>query len=424
MADIIVIILIAILIFFLIAEFFGRSKHIGRWWSFTLLLCGFIPGLIAILSSPSANKKPTSGGNSYKIGGYVCLFFSGLNLLALISTSGKLGQLFPVFLVSGIYLLQLSKGLIINHKPKYYFQKTKKHIKIKSDVILNDNENFNFKINKSIVKKIAFIVSSLIIGFVSYKTFLIFNLSEKEVENTSNRFFAMLSIENPNYEEIEKIYPNFRKIGERLVLTNSYEIKNISKNSDGDFEVYTNYKINNFQTKQIFLIIGKVGGNTIIKSSKGLNYAYFDKTFEYGKKKGVLTGNEDDIEMGEKIKSKRVKEELDVLTDIFYSTLTKNMKLNNSLSYNYGYINGDITITNNNNIDLESYEIDCKIFFYDHYGELIKTTKVYFINGIKANSNESEKVFTTLENTAETEIKFTVISKKTVANKIKEEIIN
>ena len=195
MAVTIIIILIAILIFFFIAEFFGRRKHIGRWWSFALLLCGFIPGIIAIFSSPSASKQPTLGGNSYKIGGYVCLFFSGLNLLALISTSGKLGQLFPVFLVLGIYLIQLSQGLIINKMPKYYFE----NINLRNKSFENKNIDGGYKITSISLENLKELKEK---GLLSEEEYTSKINQIKEILN-QNRVF-----ETVEYKQLKDLFDN------------------------------------------------------------------------------------------------------------------------------------------------------------------------------------------------------------------------
>lgn len=113
--------IISILMCFLIAEFFGRSKHIGRWWTFFLLLSGLIPGIIAVIASPSAKKKPTQGGKNYNIWGWICLVFGLGNTIALIGSEGKTGQLFFAFFILSHYLFELAKGKIINKEPKYYF---------------------------------------------------------------------------------------------------------------------------------------------------------------------------------------------------------------------------------------------------------------------------------------------------------------
>lgn len=219
MTDSIAYILLAIIFFFFIAEFFGRSRHIGRWWSFALLLCGFIPGLIAILLSPSANNKPTSGGNSYKIGGYVCLFFSGLNLLVLISTSGKLGQLFPVFLVSGIYLLLLSKGLIINNEPKYYFNSLAKDT-IKDNYQLKNPNSKESIINSlyELNKKGLISDEELNIKLEKYHN----NIANEDLYKTKEYLNLSLLLNNNVISEIE--------FNEKLVILRNKHYKKLNTN--------------------------------------------------------------------------------------------------------------------------------------------------------------------------------------------------
>jgi hypothetical protein len=113
--------IIVILLCFVVAELFGRSKHIGRWWSFLLLIGGLIPGIIALIVSPSAKKKPTKAKSSYKIWAIVCFILGIINLFQLVVSDGQLGQPFFVFFILGLYLYDLSQGLIINKTPKYYF---------------------------------------------------------------------------------------------------------------------------------------------------------------------------------------------------------------------------------------------------------------------------------------------------------------
>src|SRR5690554_1529461 len=75
------IIVICLIIFFTVAEFFGRKKHIGRWWTFGLLVSNLLFGVIALIVSPSVKENPTSGGKNYKIWGWVCIIFGLLNLI-------------------------------------------------------------------------------------------------------------------------------------------------------------------------------------------------------------------------------------------------------------------------------------------------------------------------------------------------------
>jgi len=116
-----VIMVFVIIVFLLLSEFLGRAKHIGRWWTFFLLLAGFIPGLIAVISSPSARKNPTKGGKGHAIWAWVCLVFGILNTISFFHSNGKAGQFFFLFLILSFYLFALSKGDVINRNPKFYF---------------------------------------------------------------------------------------------------------------------------------------------------------------------------------------------------------------------------------------------------------------------------------------------------------------
>lgn len=116
---------IIVIIFFLIAEFIGRSKHIGRGWTFFLLLAGIIPGLFALASSPSANKEPTKGNTAHKVFGILLVIFGFGNLFFIAEMPGGINNpsvsVIPAFILLGNYLIRLSTGKIVNHNPKFYF---------------------------------------------------------------------------------------------------------------------------------------------------------------------------------------------------------------------------------------------------------------------------------------------------------------
>jgi hypothetical protein len=115
--------LLAILICYAIAEFIGRGKHIGKWWTFALLIGGFIPGMIALLSSPSAKENPTKGTKAHIIAGWFFIIILGLIGIIPALSSGNLMTLgYPIaFILTGLYLLQLGGSKIINADPKFYF---------------------------------------------------------------------------------------------------------------------------------------------------------------------------------------------------------------------------------------------------------------------------------------------------------------
>lgn len=126
----IIILLLVLGVFFCIAEFFGRSKHIGRWWTLVLLCCGFIPGIIALLLSPSAKNNPTKGTKAHGIVGWLVLIALGIigfipiivNLSNGYYSPGSIA--FPLMFSSlGIYLIVLGQSKIANKNPKYYFDK-------------------------------------------------------------------------------------------------------------------------------------------------------------------------------------------------------------------------------------------------------------------------------------------------------------
>lgn len=140
----IIALILSLILFFVIAEFIGRRKHIGFWWSFFLLMGGFINGLIAILLSPSAKKEPTKGTKTHQVFGYISIIFLGI--IPLITTIIEINSLFSPdlyfqlpnnywditriywsirigitisFILTGIYLIQLGRGKIYNNNPKY-----------------------------------------------------------------------------------------------------------------------------------------------------------------------------------------------------------------------------------------------------------------------------------------------------------------
>lgn len=111
--EIFVILLISLLIFYSIAEFFGRSKHIGKWWTFGLLSTNLIFGIIALIVSPSAKSESTRGNQNHKVFGYISIVLGVINLFLLNPVSLGL-------IVLGFYLIELSKGKIKNKNPKFY----------------------------------------------------------------------------------------------------------------------------------------------------------------------------------------------------------------------------------------------------------------------------------------------------------------
>jgi hypothetical protein len=121
---------------YVVAELFGRGKHIGRWWTFALLTCTpVIPGIIALLFSPKASSNPTKANKTTKSIGWFMIVIGITGVIPAIF-AGPIGFAFSLsFGVSGAYLIQLGKGNVFNKDPKSYFkfQKTAEVYNYSSD---------------------------------------------------------------------------------------------------------------------------------------------------------------------------------------------------------------------------------------------------------------------------------------------------
>ena len=131
------------LIIFLIAipigEYFGRSKHIGKWWTVGLMTCGIVPGIIALIFSPKATKEPTKG-IIYEVAGW--FFFLIIGVFGILLTFFDLFSYLENYndvpnyltqsigirliigiwgIIIGVYLIKLGNGKIVNNNPKIYF---------------------------------------------------------------------------------------------------------------------------------------------------------------------------------------------------------------------------------------------------------------------------------------------------------------
>ena len=108
---IIIAISICLIIFYLIAEFIGRTKHIGRWWTFALLTSNLIIGIIALIVSPSSNHTHTKGTKAHKIWAWIAVILGFINIV-------RFNPFGIGFIVVGAYLYQISENEIINKLPR------------------------------------------------------------------------------------------------------------------------------------------------------------------------------------------------------------------------------------------------------------------------------------------------------------------
>lgn len=117
-------ILVGVLLCGLIAFLFGRSKHIGGYWSFFLLIGNILVGIIALIASPSAKNPPTKPKASYSIWGVIVIILGIINVITGINDLFLLSGAIS-FIILGAYLIQLSKGKVINRNPIFPFDNFK-----------------------------------------------------------------------------------------------------------------------------------------------------------------------------------------------------------------------------------------------------------------------------------------------------------
>ena len=160
--------IIVVVIALLSAEFVGRSKHIGRGYSFFMML-GLIPGIIGLIFSPSAKKEPTKANLLYSVFGVFLVlaglygFYQGIDNFSFINFFALLS-----YFSSAFYCFELSKGNVLNKEPKYYFEGTNERkdtetkMKLESTVSnladlkekgILTNEEYNQKVEKLEVEK-------------------------------------------------------------------------------------------------------------------------------------------------------------------------------------------------------------------------------------------------------------------------------
>lgn len=299
--------------------------------------------------------------------------------------------------------------------------------------LMNYTDSDSLKSNKvgsnsgnSNQSKTRFFLSSLVLAIVIIVALVIYNqnsLDEKSAKDISLKFFNMLTVKNNSSEDFEKIYPSFRSIGNRVVFNNICEITNLTKNDEGDYEIFASYKPNKITNHQIYLLVSKENGFVFIKSSKGINYAYYDNVLNFGKKKGCLSGSEDDVKMGLIIVEKNLKYNLELETKLQIQDLYSKIKKTSNIQKEYGYAHGDVTISNESNIFLSNYDFTCRIEFYDSNGQITSSEKLNFWEGIPRHGSASSSIYSSKENSSTFKIIFNLNDNELILNKLKEDVI-
>lgn len=286
--------------------------------------------------------------------------------------------------------------------------------------VVNIKKSDNNKKNSRFLK---FSLPTILILIVLFFLYQRFSLTEDEARILANRFFNAVIIENLDYNSFDEIYPDFKSIGSRIDFQNACVINNISSNSNGDYEVYASYNHSKIKSYPIYLLIGKEKSKVFIKSSRGINYAFYDKTYDYGKKKGCFSGNEDDVKIGKIIYENNLTSDFEYLVNLEMSGLYENLEISSKFTTDFiGWTRGEVTIKNNNYVGFDILEFDCRVEFYDKEGKLNKSEKVY-ISDLDARSSSSASVSTKKKNSTNYKVIPTIKKSQRLENLIKERVI-
>lgn len=254
----------------------------------------------------------------------------------------------------------------------------------------------NTKEKESTPKLPIFIISTLIIllGAVSLFYYFQIRLTIEKASNEANNLFSLMSTQTTyDKKSLLKLYPDVDKIGKTVVINRDISIKNVVKNSNENYVVYAIFS----NKYPIQVEIGQVNFKNQVISSKGLSYAYYNNIMEFGIKKGCVIGNENDVELGQIIKNKKLETEFESLKYSFISNFKNNVELIQNIevvesNYISTYLKGSVNIINNTNVILKSGSLNLKVIFKDINNNSVGS-KTLFFNDIPAKNSGSANAF-------------------------------
>lgn len=265
--------------------------------------------------------------------------------------------------------------------------------------------------------KTLVIIGTLLFVVLGYLLYEKYSFTEEMARNYANRFLNTLMINN-SFKEFKEIYPTFGS-GLRVVPRIMYKVTSITKNNDGNYEVYASDDESKINLPPIYFVINRTGN---VLSSRGVSYAYYDKSLEYGKKLGCLTGSETDNEIENILSEKGIRRKLDLYTDIELSKIEGDIKISGKISSMYSITSGTVVITNNSAFNIQHSDLNCYVLFYNSSGTLVDSKELFFLN-LPANGNTSEYVSSTNSDVSRYEFKKELIPSESLKNKIKEYLI-
>ena len=256
--------IILIIVALACAEFIGRSKHIG--FNYTLfMMLGIIPGIIALIFSPSAKKPPTKANKNYIL---FAVLFAIFSLFQLYKIQGEHDIPIATYMVmisffaTTFYFWDLQNGLVINKFPKYYFENNNNKTENSIEVFSDNNElskidSLNNLKEKGILTELEFIEKSEILNKEILQKQIKYTEEYKQLE-------ALLNSKLLTKEEFEN------KV---KILTSITENKNTNKETNNVSNVTANsYSKESKITKLTFEEKSFIG--TYIINNKKYFYSY------------------------------------------------------------------------------------------------------------------------------------------------------
>jgi hypothetical protein len=276
--------------------------------------------------------------------------------------------------------------------------------------------------NMKIINKIIFssftLIFILVFGFVRCTSN---SFSEDDAKKTIMNFYDEIKRNNCTFSNL---YPDFRKINNILIISNNYSIKEVFKKEDGEFEVLTDYFIEDDVVKPISFVLEPKDGKLIIKSSKGLSYHYYDNTFDYGVKMNYFIGNETDVELNTINERLKIKSTLN--SEIKKVRMSIAMYVFAEVNIEQGFsgiYRGAATIKNLSKYDLQADDFTCLVKYFDESENLVNSNKIFMFSGLKSGATHSETIFPT-GNFSQYSIEFTLNDDENVNYRIGKHVVD
>lgn len=209
--------------------------------------------------------------------------------------------------------------------------------------------------------KIIFVIG-LIVSLISCET------KEQKINKAKDvvdAFVTNLSFDN--YDKMFEIYPSFQGVQTYWKLPN-FSIKNSVLNENSINLTGTSNE------REILFEVEKIDGKYIITKSKGLSSDFNSNLYKYCKKIGCIGTNSYDVDISKICKENKFR----------YNQLIKEIKeniensvsmVNHTVTKNYGYASGDITLKNNSSFTIPGRSYNLYVNYTDSKGNLLFTSK-------------------------------------------------